>query len=314
MKILGIETSCDETSLAVVENGTNVLQNIISSSSELFTDLGGVIPEEAARKQLEHIPVIIHKILQDFSIDAIAYTKEPGLQGSLLVGRTAAHIMASILKIPLYAVHHTNGHLDSIFLDQTDTITFPVLSVSVSGGHTELWLRTDVCTQELLGKTRDDAAGEAYDKGAQLLGLAYPGGPEIAKIAKTGSANAFAFTLPMQQVDSYDYSFSGLKNALRLHVQALSKTELAVNLKHLAASYQQAINNHLVQKIVKVLTKYSQIQEIHIVGGVAANLDLREKLVQHSQGCIVRWPTKKVYCTDNGAMIAASAYKRFIAK
>lgn len=310
MYVLGIETSCDETSLAIVENGKNVVCNIISSSSNLFTNRGGVIPEVAARNQVQALPPILNTILEQYTINAIAYTKEPGLQSSLLVGRTAAHIAASVLQVPLVPVHHTHGHLDSIYLDLQDAIQFPVLSLSLSGGHSELWLRTSATDQTLLGRTRDDAIGEAYDKGAMLLTLPYPGGPSIATAAELGSTDAYSFSLPMRSDPTLDFSFSGLKNALRLHVASLTAAELETEKSNLAASYQHALNSHVLNKLERALANNMEIQEIHLVGGVAANKDLRTKITSMCGSLTLRVPSKIEYCTDNGAMIAASAYVR----
>lgn len=310
MNVLGIETSCDETSLAVVKNGTEVLCNIISSSSSLFTNRGGVIPEIAARNQVHDLPPILTEILHNFTIDAIAYTKEPGLKSSLLVGRTAAAILGSVLGLPLVPVHHTHGHLDSIYLDLTEEIIYPVLSLSLSGGHSELWLRTSATEQILLGRTRDDAIGEAYDKGAMLLGLPYPGGPSIALAAKTGDATAYSFSIPMQSDPTLDFSFSGLKNALRLHILSVGNENLQSEVPNLAASYQSALNKHIINKLCKALEQHTNLQEVHVVGGVSANINLRESVKQCCGNLTVRVPSKIEYCTDNGAMIAASAYIR----
>jgi len=222
VRILAIETSCDETAVAIVENGTKVLTNMIATSRDAFAKTGGVIPEEAARKQLECMLPMLHQALKEAGctkddIDAIAVTKGPGLLGSLLIGTVTARTLASLWGKPLIGIHHTMGHLSSTWLDTTedDQPQFPVLSLSASGGHTELWYRTGHTQGHLLGRTRDDAAGEAFDKGASLMGLPYPGGPSMAKAAETGNDNAFDFPIPLKKEKTLDFSYSGLKTALK---------------------------------------------------------------------------------------------------
>ncbi|MBU2213680.1 tRNA (adenosine(37)-N6)-threonylcarbamoyltransferase complex transferase subunit TsaD [Patescibacteria group bacterium] len=220
MLILSIETSCDETSAAVVEDGTKVLSNVIASSVESFKSTGGVIPEEAARKQVEFILPVINKTLIDAGItkdevDAIAVTRGPGLLVSLIVGTTVARTLASLWKKPLIGVHHTLGHLSSTWLEATEEFQFPILTLSASGGHTDLWFRTSHTQGQLLGRTRDDAAGEAFDKGAIMLELGYPGGPAIAKAAEKGNYEYYDFPLPLHDDPSLDFSFSGLKTSLK---------------------------------------------------------------------------------------------------
>ncbi len=342
MHILALETSCDETAVAIVEDGTKVLSNVIASSSDAFNAAGGVIPEEAARKQVQCILPVIHQALKKADctwkqIDALAVTRGPGLLGSLLVGTTAARALASLHQLPLIGVHHTLGHLSSTCLDSDpcDGVMvsvvepqFPVLSLSASGGHTELWLRTAHTKGTLLGRTRDDAAGEAFDKGASLLGLPYPGGPAISKAAESGDPDAFPFPLPLKNEDTLDFSFSGLKTALRYTIRdamqchpehsrrtthgvhgstVLTMTPLPI--ADLAASYQAALCLHLCDRIKRALEAHSEIREIHIVGGVSANTFLRS-LVQSivPAHIILRFPKKISYCTDNAAMIGSAAY------
>ncbi|MBI2523746.1 tRNA (adenosine(37)-N6)-threonylcarbamoyltransferase complex transferase subunit TsaD, partial [Candidatus Peregrinibacteria bacterium] len=220
MRILGIETSCDETAAAVVEDGIHVLSNVIASAKDAFLWSGGVIPEEAARKQVECVLPIIAQTLSEAHIthedlDAIAVTKGPGLLGSLIVGTVTARILAAMWQKPLIGIHHHFGHLSSTWLRQKSEARFPILTLTVSGGHTELWLRTAHTSGELLGQTRDDAAGEAFDKGACLLGLPYPGGPAIAEAAENGNPSAFAFPHPLHSDTTLDFSFSGLKTSLK---------------------------------------------------------------------------------------------------
>ena len=310
MRILGIETSCDETSVAVVEDGTHVLCNVIASSKEAFEQHAGVIPEEAARMQVEcMIPVLAQALKQSKStpesIDAIAVTKGPGLLGSLLVGGVTARALASLWKKPLIGVHHTLVHLSSPWLDQEEKLQFPVLCLSASGGHTDLWCRLSHTKGILIGRTRDDAAGEAFDKGASILGLPYPGGPSIAKAAEGGDAQAFDFPLPLKEESHLDFSFSGLKTSLKYTFRDL-RTHDATTIRNLAASYQHAICNHLIDRLKKALHQYPGTKEIHVVGGVSANTHLRSLLGTFPVP--VRFPVKLSYCTDNAAMIASAGY------
>jgi N6-L-threonylcarbamoyladenine synthase len=315
MRILAIETSCDETSAAVVEDGLHVRSNVIASSRDAFERSGGVIPEQAAREQLLCIGPVVAQALEKATctwndIEAIGVTRGPGLLGSLLVGTTAARAWASIGNIPLIGVHHTLGHLSSTWLDsEKDEPQFPVLTLSASGGHTELWYRESHLTGTLLGRTRDDAAGEAFDKGAALLGLPYPGGPAIGKIATEGKPDAFDFPLPLKKEDTLDFSFSGLKTALRYTIRDACHGEPDESMtRNLAASFQAAICAHLLDRIQVALKRFPEIKELHIVGGVSANTYLRD-LAQKSlpAGVRVRFPLKMSYCTDNAAMIGSAA-------
>ncbi len=317
MRILAIESSCDETSISVVENGTQVLSTIIASSQSAFTLSGGVIPEEAARKQVESILPVLHLALEQGkvtweTIDAIAVTKGPGLLGSLLVGTVTGRTLASIHKKPLIGVHHTLGHLSSTWLntDPANPPQFPVLTLSASGGHTELWYRTSHTKGELIGRTLDDAAGEAYDKGAVLLGLPYPGGPSISKAAATGNADAFPFSQPLKKERSLNFSFSGLKTNLRYTIRDLPEgaTPTDTQVADLAASFQKAINLHLVDRITHALEEYPDIKEIHVVGGVSANTLLRSMVSASHPDRTVRFPQTLTFCTDNAAMIASAAF------
>lgn len=316
MHIFAIETSCDETSASIVEDGVRVLCNVIATSQDVFAETGGVIPEDAARRQLQCMTPVIEAALTKAGaswseIDALAVTRGPGLLGSLLVGTMAARLLASMHGKPLIGVHHTLGHLSSVCLE-SEPIQFPCLALSVSGGHTELWLRHSHCAQELLGKTRDDAAGEAFDKGASLLGLAYPGGPEIALLSQNGHAHAYAFPLPLKKEDTLDYSFSGLKTALRYLIRDLGDT-WKDHLADIAASYEQALCAHLCDRVMSALDRHNDIREVHIVGGVSANARLRSMLKElcDAKGVGLRSPIKPEYCTDNAAMIASAAFWMF---
>ncbi len=315
MRILGIETSCDETAAAVVEADGSVLSSTIATSRDAFAQSGGVIPEEAAREQVRAILPVIERALAEANttpadLDAVAVTKGPGLLGSLIIGTTTARLLADRWNLPLVGVHHTLGHLLSPWLHPSGTpapaIAFPTLTLSVSGGHTDLWLRTSRTTGTLLGRTRDDAAGEAFDKGAVLLGLPYPGGPAIAKAALTGDPKRFPFPLPLKDEPGYDWSFSGLKTALRYlirDVQAAGQ-EIPVLLPDLAASYEQALCRHLTDRLAHALQDHPEIQELHLVGGVSANQRLRALTIETAGTVLVRTPPDIRSCTDNAAMIA----------
>lgn len=307
MLTLAIETSCDETAAAVVDGLSAVRGAMIATSRDAFAQSGGVIPEDAARRQLESILPVVHGALKQAGItkddlDAVAVTRGPGLLGSLLVGTTCARTLAWLWGKPLIGVHHILGHLTSPWLGADTPPQFPLLTLTVSGGHTELWLRESHTRGQLLGRSRDDAAGEAFDKGAALLGLPYPGGPSIAKAAESGDAAAIHFPLPLQKDDTLDFSFSGLKTALRYALRDAPETDT----NDLAASYQEAICRHLTDRAAKAMARCPQAHELHLVGGVAANTRLRAMLSEHCQGITVRAPALK-FCTDNAAMIGAAA-------
>ena len=324
MLVLGIETSCDETSAAVVEDGCFVRSCIIASSSKDFIGSGGVIPEQAAREQLKSIIPVIDRALKAAGIiheelDAIAVTSGPGLLGSLLIGTTTARALALAWNKPLIPVHHTLGHLSSTWLIESDQRpatsdqrpVFPILSLSVSGGHSDLWLRQSHTNNTLLGSTIDDAAGEAFDKGASLLGLPYPGGPALAAIAENGDEKCYPFPKMLAHDSSLNFSFSGLKTSLKYLLRDLAAAGTVIDDKaraSIAASYQLAICNHLIRRLESAINQHPEIKEIHLVGGVSANLRLRSmaEAIGKDQGITVRWPSTLRYCTDNGAMIAAA--------
>ncbi|MDD5026600.1 MAG: tRNA (adenosine(37)-N6)-threonylcarbamoyltransferase complex transferase subunit TsaD [Candidatus Peribacteraceae bacterium] len=311
MHILAIETSCDETSASIVEDGKKVLSNVISSSSEIFATLGGVIPEAAARQQLTCIHPVITKALDDAgcmsdALDALAVTRGPGLLQSLLVGSTVARTLARLWSKPLVGIHHTFGHLSSPWLDVTEEILWPIITLSASGGHTELWLRRSHTDGDLLGSTRDDAAGEAFDKGAQLLGLPYPGGPAISVLGQHGDPHAYPFPSPLADLPSPDFSFSGLKTALKYLIRDSGEISEQAR-RDIAASYQHALCVHLLTGIEKSLHLHPEVREIHLVGGVSANIHLRSLIQEHIGERTLRTPKNIAYCTDNAAMIAAAA-------
>lgn len=326
MKILGIETSCDETAAAVVEDGHHLLSNVVASSMDLHTAYGGVVPEIAARSHIEAIMPVITQALSDAAvrwddIDGIAVTYGPGLGGSLLVGALTARTLAITKKKPLYAVNHVMAHCYANFLTNTplsDYILpskqpkFPILALIVSGGHSQLVLFRDHFDYEILGRTQDDAIGEAFDKVAKIIGLPYPGGPSISKKALEGDATAFKF--PKARMPApYDFSFSGVKTAvLRTAQAAVGKThtfpsfEIAPLLNDkqkadIAASFQRIAVETVVDKTVKAFDEFAP-KSVIIAGGVAANQELRRQLSERVP-ITVEYTDIKL-CTDNGAMIA----------
>lgn len=315
VNILAIETSCDETSIAIVKDGSRVLGEATASTCAAFRQSGGVIPEQAARKQIEFLLPVLHQALRESGcpleeIDAIAVTKGPGLLTSLLVGTTAARVLASVWSKPLIGVHHTMGHLSSLWLlpDGADPPHFPAVSLSASGGHTDIWYRASHTRGRLLGRTRDDAAGEAFDKGANLLSLPYPGGPEIAAAAEGGDPRAYDFPLPLRDAPGLDFSFSGLKTSLKYLLRDMAEGQRKKAAPHLAASYQEAICVHLADRATKAIERHSGIREVHLTGGVSANIRLREMLRGAIAPLPLRHPAHIRHCTDNAAMVGAAAF------
>jgi N6-L-threonylcarbamoyladenine synthase len=309
MIILGIETSCDETSIALVEDGRHVLSNIIASQMLEHATYGGVVPEVASRRHVEAIIpvlrealVVAGKTLTD--IDAIAVTNRPGLLGALLVGVSAAKALAMALQIPIVGVHHIEAHFYANFLG-TSEAQFPAVALVVSGGHTDLFHCQDHGKYTLLGRTRDDAAGEAFDKCARLMGLGYPGGPSVQNAALGGNPKAIAFPrawLP----GTHEFSFSGLKTSVRYEM----RKENLPPTSDIAASFQEAVVDVLVKKTV-LAAQSVNVERIFLAGGVAANTRLREKMQTacDKAGLSLFYPAP-VLCTDNGAMIAATGYFR----
>lgn len=306
MKILGIETSCDETAASVVEDGKNILSSVISSQFHIHERFGGVVPELASRDHMRQIMPIIDEALKKADtkledIDAIAVTKGPGLIGSLMVGVTVAKTLAYAHQKPLIPVHHIEGHLSAAFLGNPE-IEFPFVGLVASGGHTHLYYVPEMGTYELIGKTIDDAAGEAFDKVAKLLGLGFPGGPALDKIAKTGNPKFIDFPRPFQQ--GMDFSFSGLKTSALVWLKDHAGQNYKV--EDVAASFQEAIVDTLVKKLKKAVD-FKGVNQLVICGGVAANSRLRQKLSEEFKGVNVAL-TPLAYCTDNAAMIATSAF------
>lgn len=313
MKILGIETSCDETAASVVEDGTNVLSNIIASSVDLHAKTGGVVPEVAAREHIRQISPVVDQAMEQASaswsdISAIAVTHAPGLVSSLLIGVNTAQALSYIHQKPLIPIHHIAGHIYANFLERGSKPDFPILVLTVSGGHNELVLLKSHYEFQVIGETLDDAAGEAFDKVARLLGLGFPGGPAISKASEKGDPNAFQFPRPMLDNNNrYNFSFSGLKTAVLQEVQRLGKTDLQT-LADLSASFQQAVVDVLSDKLVMAAEDFG-VKEVHLAGGVSANQLLR-KIVADKLGQNIRfyYPADLIYCTDNAAMIAGAAY------
>lgn len=314
MLILGIETSCDETAAAVVEDGSRVLGEALASQIAVHARYGGVVPEAASRQHMERIWDTVATALNRASVpkrdlDVVAMTQGPGLVGALLVGISFGKAFAYGLGIPVIAVNHLEGHLISWVLGN-DRPALPHVALVVSGGHTELVFVRAVGDHRLLGRTRDDAAGEAFDKGARMFGLEYPGGPAIDRIARRGDASAVSFPRPMTGREDYDFSFSGLKTALRRFLSREPDGD-AVSREDLAASYQAAIVDILAEKTMRAAMD-CRVTDIVITGGVAANSHLRAVL---NRKCAERgmraWFPSAAYCTDNAAMIAAVAYYRW---
>jgi N6-L-threonylcarbamoyladenine synthase len=306
MYILGIETSCDETAAAVLQDGKLLRSNVIASQVDLHRIYGGVVPEIASRKHMEMIIPVICEALNGASvtlndIEGIAVTRGPGLVGSLLVGLSAAKAIAFALNIPFVGVNHLEGHVASIFLSEEHP-EFPFVALVVSGGHTNIYLMKDFQDFAVLGQTRDDAAGEAFDKAAKLLNIGYPGGVIIDRLAKKGNRKRIEFPRAMR--DSLDFSFSGLKTSLLVHIKKRECPFTEDELPDVAASYQEAIIDVLVEKTLKAAEMHS-ISRIVVCGGVAANSRLRERFTNESRlkGIHVYIPPP-VFCTDNAAMIA----------
>ncbi len=317
MVILGIETSCDETAAAVVRDGKDILSGVIASQVPVHSPYGGVVPELASRKHLEYIIPIIEKALDDSSVsrhdlDAIAVTQGPGLVGALLVGLSAAKAMAYALRKPLIPVNHLHGHIQAAFLSE-DMPQEPFVCLVVSGGHTVLYRVDADGSSQLLGATRDDAAGEAFDKVAKILGIGYPGGVAIERLAAGANPRAIYFPRSRFEKDSLEFSFSGLKTAaanfIRAHGAPASGAVGTFSLEDFAASFQEAVVDVLVEKSIRA-AKQCGLAGIAAVGGVAANGRLRDRLAQEAAAENLRLYLPPVrFCTDNAVMIAAAAYR-----
>ncbi|MDY6790480.1 MAG: tRNA (adenosine(37)-N6)-threonylcarbamoyltransferase complex transferase subunit TsaD [Thermodesulfobacteriota bacterium] len=309
--ILGIETSCDETAASVVVDGTEVLSSVVSSQIAVHHPYGGVVPELASRKHIEAIvPVVKKAILQSGidikDLDAVAVTQGPGLIGSLLAGFSFAKAYAMTLDIPCVGVSHLTGHLNSVFLESNPP-TFPFTALLVSGGHTSIYYVTSYIETELMGSTRDDAAGEAFDKVAKMLGLGYPGGEIIGKLAQEGNPEKISFPRSFLDKSGFDFSFSGIKTAVNRYIKT-HREEYKKIIPHIAASFQEAVVDVLSYKIINAAME-KKCKHIAIVGGVAANDRLRNKVKHDAEpnGIVVHIPSYHL-CGDNAAMIATTGY------
>lgn len=315
--ILAIESSCDETAAAVVKNGREVLSNVISSQIALHTLYGGVVPEIASRKHIEKINQVIEAALSEAgtelsAIDAIGVTYGPGLVGALLVGVAEAKAIAYAAKKPLIGVHHIEGHIAANFIEHPK-LEPPFLSLVVSGGHTHLVRVKDYGKFDIIGRTRDDAAGEAFDKVARAIGLGYPGGPKIDKVSKEGNPEAISFPRAHVEDAPYDFSFSGVKSAVLNYINGCHMKGEEYSQADVAASFQKAVTDVLVANAMHAVTEY-RADKFAIAGGVASNSALREamKTACEERGVKLYYPSP-VYCTDNAAMIGTAAYYEYLA-
>jgi len=312
MVILGIETSCDETAVAVTQDGKTILSDLLSSQIDLHRKYGGVVPELACRRHIEVIGLLIREAMQKSGrsyeqLDAIAVTMGPGLIGALLVGVSTAKSLAYSLKIPILGIHHLEGHIAAAFIEHDD-IAFPSVALVVSGGHTNLYYMPQRGKYQLLGKTIDDAAGEILDKGARMLGYSYPGGPVIDRLAQEGDPERILFPRPYRSSLNFDFSFSGLKTSLMhtLSKMGRSPEEYVSSHPDIAAGYQAAIVDILVEKTFSAVQRQNA-KSVMLVGGVAANSLLRRQFILAGErlSVPVYIPSKRL-CTDNGAMIAVA--------
>lgn len=314
--ILGIESSCDETAAAVIKNGRTVLSNVISSQIELHKLYGGVVPEIASRKHIEKINQVIETALEEADtsledIDAIAVTYGPGLVGALLVGVAEAKAISYATGKPLVGVHHIEGHVSANYIEHPE-LEPPFLCLIVSGGHTHLVMVNDYGKYEIIGRTRDDAAGEAFDKVARAIGLGYPGGPKIDKLSKEGNPKAISFPQGHIADAPYDFSFSGVKSAVLNHINSSKMKGEEINAADIAASFQESVVDVLAKRTV-LAAKDLGVAKIAIAGGVASNQGLRAKMeeVCRKNKFSLYYPSP-IYCTDNAAMIGAAGYYEYI--
>lgn len=314
--ILGIESSCDETAASVVRGGREILSNVINTQIDFHKKYGGVVPEIASRKHIESIDAVVEEAIKtagvQFSdLDAIAVTYGPGLVGALLVGVSFAKGLAYALKKPLVPVHHIKGHITANFLAHPD-LKPPFICLVASGGHSHIVKVSSYTDFEILGRTRDDAAGEAFDKIARVIGLGYPGGPLIDKLAKEGDKNAFKFPRVRMDKTSLDFSFSGVKTAVINCLHKLDQQGIEYNKADVAASFQDAVTDVLCEHTIEA-AKQNNMNTIALAGGVASNSDLRAKMksMAEKSGISVLFPPP-ILCTDNGAMIASAGYYAYL--
>ncbi len=315
MLTLGIESSCDDTAAAVLQNGDSLLSDVISSQDAIHTRFGGVVPELASRKHLESIHPIVNEALRraDLSlkdIDLIAVTQGPGLIGSLLVGFSYAKALSYVSKIPFIGIDHMAGHLLSVFLEENKP-PFPYIALIVSGGTSSLFICRSYRDFTLIGRTRDDAAGEAFDKVAKLMGLNYPGGPLVSKEAQGGDRNAIHFPRAWLDEESLDFSFSGLKTAVRNYCHNIRQKKSPLPLGDICASFQEAVVEVLVEKTMKASQLY-KIDTIVMGGGVSSNQRLRDAMEERCRHAKKElYVPRPSFCTDNGAMIALAGYRQY---
>ena len=316
INILAIESSCDETAAAVVRDGREVLSNVISSQIALHTLYGGVVPEIASRKHIEKINQVIEEALQEAGMelkdmDAIAVTYGPGLVGALLVGVSAAKAISFASGIPLVGVHHIEGHISANFIENKE-LEPPFVCLVVSGGHSHLVVVKDYGEYEIVGRTRDDAAGEAFDKVARAIGLGYPGGPKIDKLAKEGNPDAIAFPRAKIDTNEYDFSFSGLKSAVLNYLNGCQMKGEEVNAADVAASFQKAVIDVLVDHSIHAVKEFG-FDKFAIAGGVASNSSLRAAFESRCEKEGIKfYHPSPIFCTDNAAMIGTAGYYEFL--
>lgn len=317
MIVLGIETSCDETSAAILEDGKKILSNVVASQEKIHKRYYGVVPELASRAHVENINWVLGKALKEAGIekqpDIIAFTSGPGLMGSLIVGQMVAQVLSYVCDIPLVEVNHLEGHILSAVLEYPD-LKPPFLSLIISGGHTELVIVEKIGVYDILGETRDDACGEAFDKVAKLLRLGYPGGPLIEKNAGKGDSRKINFPRPLMR-GSWDFSFSGLKTAVLYYLQKYPLTGntrfSAIRRSDICASFQQAVIDTLLDKVVACAKEF-RIKRVAVVGGVAANIAIRHFFEKAASKADIRFYfPRKEFCTDNAAMIACAGYHKY---
>ena len=315
MLVLGIETSCDETAAAVLKDGDKLLSNIINTQIEVHSEYGGIVPELAGRSHIERIHRVVREAVKKADvqlgdIDLISVTMGPGLIGSLLVGLNTAKGLSYGLNIPMVGVNHLEGHLLAIFLQKK--VEFPFIALIVSGGHTDLYKVSDFGQYKLLGRTRDDAAGESFDKVGKMLGLPYPGGPAIEKLARNGNGKAHKFPRAYLEKGSLDFSFSGLKTSVRTFLsQREQDSKITLTNEDISAGFQDAVIEVLVNKLIEAC-RQEKLQRIVVTGGVAANGTLREAVQKEAEACgFESYFPDPVFCTDNAAMIACAGYYKF---
>ncbi len=323
MKILGIETSCDETACAIVEDGRKVLSNVIASQIDIHAKTGGVVPEVAAREHVLKMLPVLDECLKLANcewedIDALAVTERPGLISSLIIGTQTANVISYVKNKPLIPVQHIIGHIYSnwLFDDANEVVppepNFPIMILTVSGGHNDLILMRDHYDFEVLGETRDDASGEAFDKVARLLGLGYPGGPAISKTAETGDEEKFNFPVVLLEKDSFDFSFSGLKTSVLTEVKK-NEGKITDQFKaDISASFEATVAKTFAIKLGRAVKAFPEVKEVHLAGGVSANRKLREVVKAYlPENLKFKYPEAIKYCTDNASMIAGAGYYKY---